>query len=207
MVLRIVLLAALGACVQAHRLDEYLQASLISLEPDSVTVELNLTPGVVVFGKVLALIDPDRDGSISPAERQTYATRVLNDISLAVDAHPRSLALVGVQFPPMEQMRDGLGTIRLLLQARFESLPRGPHELRFENRHQPEIGAFLANALLPADSISIARQSRDDRQTTINIGYSVRPSESARRVDARLLLAALLCAAALGGFLLNGRRL
>src|SRR6266436_4802787 len=111
----VALLAALAGCVQAHRLDEYLQAALISLEPDSVTVELNLTPGVAVFSKVLSLMDADGDGEISPAEQRTYSNRVVSDVSLVVDSRPQVLALTGAQFPPAEQMRAGLGTIRLVL--------------------------------------------------------------------------------------------
>jgi hypothetical protein len=60
----ITVLATLVAPAQAHRLDEYLQASLILLEPDTVGVGLNLTPGVAVFPSVVALIDVNRDGSV-----------------------------------------------------------------------------------------------------------------------------------------------
>ena len=105
-------------------------------------------------------------------------------------------------------MREGLGIIRLDLRARIEGLQPGPHELRFENRHRPGVGAYLMNALVPPRSISIARQSRDERQTRICIDYWVRSSGNERTVDGRVLLGALLCAVALAGALvrLQGRR-
>ncbi|SRR5258708_7873004 len=206
MVRLVTLLAALAVCAQAHGLDEYLQAALISLEPDSVSVELNLTPGVAVFGSVFALIDLDGDGTISSAEQRAYANRVLGDVSLILDGRPQVLTLSGIQVPPAEQMRAGFGTIRLVLGARFESLPRGPHEVHFENHHRPEIGAFLANALVPPESIAIARQSRDDRQTEISIGYSVRSSGPAPSAGAQILFAAVLCAAGARSLLVKLRR-
>ena len=201
----IAVLATLAAPAQAHRLDEYLQASLISLEPDTVRVELNLTPGVAVLASVVALIDLDRDGSFSPAEQQAYANRVLGDVSLKVDRLPRVLTVTSAQFPPIEQMQAGLGTIRMVLRARFEALQPGPHVVYFENRHQPDIGVFLANALVPRESISIARQSRDYKQTAISIDYSVSEFATTRYADSRVLFAAFLCTAALCGFFVQWR--
>jgi len=43
--------------VSGHRLDEYLQATLIGLTRDGVDVEINLTPGVAVLPAVMAVID------------------------------------------------------------------------------------------------------------------------------------------------------
>ena len=75
-------LAALGARVSAHRLDEYLQAARIAIEPDRVHLELDLTPGVSVANVVLADIDVDADRSISAAEALAYSKRVLSTVAL-----------------------------------------------------------------------------------------------------------------------------
>jgi len=206
MLRRVVLLAAFAGCLQAHRLDEYLQAALISLEPDSAAIELNLTPGVAVFNTVIGLIDTDRDGVVSPVEQTAYVNRVLADISLAIDRRAQPLRITGVQFPPVDQMREGLGTIRLTLQARFESQSPGPHHLRFENHHHLETGAFLANALLPPRSISITRQTRDERQTVLDIDYSVDSAGRSRDAATDVLYAAAVCGAVACGLLLKVRK-
>ena len=48
--------------VSAHRLDEYLQATLIAVEKDRVEVSLRLIPGVAVSSAVIASIDTNGDG-------------------------------------------------------------------------------------------------------------------------------------------------
>jgi hypothetical protein len=54
--------------LSAHRLDEYLQSTLVAIEAGDVRLQINLTPGVAVAAQVLALIDRDRDGAISRKE-------------------------------------------------------------------------------------------------------------------------------------------
>src|SRR4051812_38172931 len=87
----------------AHRLDEYLQDTSVSLHPDHVDVQVRLTPGVAVFAEVLAIIDTNGDGALSQAERQAYAERVIGDLSLRVDGKPLQLRLVGSTFPTVEE--------------------------------------------------------------------------------------------------------
>src|SRR5918911_254751 len=99
----ILLLAAAPA--SAHRLDEYLQATTMSVEKDRVQAQLRLTPGVAVFRRVLATIDTDADGVISEAEQQAYAQRVLGDLSLAIDGNHLRLQLVSATFPGIEEMK------------------------------------------------------------------------------------------------------
>ena len=39
----------------AHRDDQYLQATLVIIEPDEVRLQINLTPGIAVAEQVIAL--------------------------------------------------------------------------------------------------------------------------------------------------------
>ena len=80
----------------AHRLDEYLQATLISVEKDRIHAEIRLTPGVAVLPIVLANIDADGDGIISEAEQRAYAQRVVQDLSLSVDGDRLRVRLVSM---------------------------------------------------------------------------------------------------------------
>src|SRR5262245_56648439 len=97
----------------AHRLDEYLQASKISLDPAGLVVELDLTPGSAVADRVIARIDVNRDGELSAAERDAYAVLVIGDVVLEIDGRRARLSLVDSQFPPVGGLRDGLGVIQL----------------------------------------------------------------------------------------------
>ena len=75
---------ATPAC--AHRLDEYLQAATFAVDGNHVAVEMRLTPGVEVLGKVLAVIDTNGDGGISESEHSGYAERVRRDLLLTIDS-------------------------------------------------------------------------------------------------------------------------
>src|SRR5262249_11065045 len=115
-------LVVLGYPAFAHRLDEYLQATIISLAEKQVQLSMRLMPGVAVSGAVLAEIDANRDGAISDAEGQAFAERVVHELSLSLDGHPLRPRLVSASFPGIEDMKEGLGEIRIELTA---GLPPG----------------------------------------------------------------------------------
>jgi len=71
-------------------------------------------------------------------------------------------------FPSLEAMREGLGTIRIKLRT-----TRTGHALRFENRHLPQVSAYLVNCLAaPSDGLAVRRQERDEAQRSIEFEYS-----------------------------------
>lgn len=92
------ILLSFGTPTFAHRLDEYLRATTLSIEKDRVQAQISLTPGVAVFPIVLAKIDTDADGVISQAEQHAYAERVLRDLSLTIDGDRLRLRLVSSRF-------------------------------------------------------------------------------------------------------------
>ena len=152
----------------AHRLDEYLQATLIGVTRDGTDVEIQLTPGVRMLPVLMAVIDQDRDGRISSGEERAYVGRVAREVELRVDGVPAPLSLVESKFPTIEAMREGLGTIQVKLRT-----ARIGHELRFENRHLPQISAYLVNCLAaPSEGLVVSRQKRDETQRSIEFGYS-----------------------------------
>jgi|SRR5579862_8986427 len=160
-----------GTPAGAHRLDEYLQATLISVEKGRVSAQIRLIPGVAVFPMVLANIDADGDGIISETEQRDYAERVLRDLSLMVDGNLLQLRLASIEFPTIEQMKEGLGEIRIEFDA---NVPRGGANRRliFENHHRRRIAAYLVNCLVPHDpDIRISGQRRDDLQSFYQLDY------------------------------------
>jgi len=158
-------LAGSGA---AHRLDEYLQATLIGVTRDGTDLELRLTPGVRILPVLMALIDQDRDGRISPEEERAYVGRVVREVELRVDGVPAPLSLIESSFPTVEAMREGLGTIEIKLRT-----ARSGSDLRFENRHLPQVSVYLVNCLAdPANGLVVRRQERDEAQRSIAFEYS-----------------------------------
>jgi hypothetical protein len=152
----------------AHRLDEYLQATLIGVTRDGIDVEIQLTPGVAMLPVLMAVIDQDGDGRISAGEERAYVGRVAREVELRVDGVPAPLSLIESKFPTIEAMQEGLGTIQIKLRA-----ARSGHELRFENRHLPQVSAYLVNCLsAPSDGLLVSRQERDEAQRSIEFEYS-----------------------------------
>jgi hypothetical protein len=160
-----------SAPVFAHRLDEYLQATAISLEKNRVHAQTRLTPGVAVFDRIMDTIDTNGDRAISPREQQAYAERVLADLSLIVDGDRLKLQLISASFPTVEAMKDGLGEIHIDFAADLRH-DRPKRRLVFENRHATPISTYLVNCLVPEDSeIRIVTQNRNYEQSVYQMDY------------------------------------
>jgi hypothetical protein len=174
----LVLLAALAfpAGVFAHRLDEYLQATLVVIEADHVRLQINLTPGVEVAEAVLAQIDRDHDGAISTNEAAAYAELVRRDLSLGLDGRQPELKLTASTFPDLSEIRAGWGIIHLEYSANPGSLATGAHTLTLQNRHLTPSSVYLFNAARPSsDSVQITTQERNANQSVGRIDFTFQP--------------------------------
>ena len=165
----------------AHVLDQYLQVAQIALAPDSVRVELRLIPGVQVAEQICSLIDADGDGRITTLEEQAYARRVSQDIALAINDVNTPLTLTDTQFPTQQEMRTGLGTIRLTLTAAATLSAAGQQKILFRNNHLPALGVYLVNALVPtASEIKISGQERDPLQRELRLSFHLAATDRQR---------------------------
>jgi hypothetical protein len=165
------ILLAIGTPASAHRLDEYLQATTISVEQRRVQAQMHLTPGVAVFRKVLASIDTNADGVISAAEQRAYAKRVLRDLSLTIDGNRLRLRLVSWKFAQTAEMKAGRGDIQIEFDA---EVPRSKRNRRLilENHHQSRIAVYLVNCLVPRDpAIQVTAQHRNYQQSIYELDY------------------------------------
>ena len=161
----------LGTPAAAHRLDEYLQATTISVGKDRVEAQMRLTPGVAVFPIVIAAIDTDGDGVITETEQRDYARRIVRDLSLTIDGEPLRMRVVSFKFAAIDEMKEGRGEIQLELHA---DVARGAanRKLVFENRHHSPIAAYLVNGLVPGDpGIRLAAQNRNYEQSVYQLDY------------------------------------
>jgi hypothetical protein len=170
----LVLVALMGLALPAstHRLNEYLQATTIELDPDHLTLHLRLTPGTDVAPQVLAVLDANHDGVLSPAEQQAYALRVQHDLALALDGQSTALQLVEAAFPLRAQLAAGLGDIQLTFEASVLA-SRAPHHLTFINQHQPALAAYLVNCLLPRQpDLRVLSQTRNFTQSRYELTFT-----------------------------------
>src|SRR2546430_10154147 len=145
---RLLLLAllALPSAVFAHRDDQYLQATLVAIEPSGVRLQINLTPGVAVAEQVLAQIDRDRDGAISKNEAAVYAKLLKGDLTLRVDGRKLELKLTASEFVPPAELRTGSGTIQMEFSAISGPLAAGAHTLQPRKPDLTPNRAYLLNA-------------------------------------------------------------
>jgi hypothetical protein len=159
----------------AHRLDEYLQATRLSIDIEHVDLEIDLTAGAALASNVFAWIDTNRDGEISRAEGEVYARLMLRSVVLKIDGCPVPVTLTGTSFPQFRDMSLGVGTIRLRATAKVPSEGAGRHQVSFLNTHQPESSVYLVNALVPANPrIQLGDPRRDQAQHSLKLGYTVK---------------------------------
>ena len=173
---RILPLAAIlllaGTPALAHRLDEYLQGAIISVAKTRVDLEMTLTPGVAVFPILIADIDTDGNGSISATEQRVYVDRVLGDLSLRIDGRRLTPRLLSMEFPAIDEMKEGRGEIRIEFEA---DLPPGgsKRKLTLENHHQSRISAYQVNCLVSRDpDIRILSQNRNYTQSFYEVDFA-----------------------------------
>ena len=169
-------LLAFPSAVFAHRDDQYLQATLVAIEPSGVRLQINLTPGVAVAEQVLAQIDRDRDGAISKNEAAAYAESLKRDLTLRLDGRKLDLKLTASEFVPPAELRTGSGIIQMEFSAISGPLAAGPHRLTLENRHLTAISVYLINAAQPRfATVQITRQKRNENQSAGEIEFTSVP--------------------------------
>jgi HupE / UreJ protein len=155
----------------AHRIDEYLQATIISLEANRVQASMRLIPGVMVAPSVIAAIDSSQDGVFSESEKQAYAQRVLGDLTITIDGKSVAARLRSWSFPEPAQMLGGIGEIQIEYAV---ELPQGnsSRTLILANHHLNPDSVYLMNAVVPQDrNIHILAQKRNELQSVYELDY------------------------------------
>ena len=165
---------ALLPSLAAHRLDEYLQATVAIIEPDGIRLRINLTPGVDVADQVLAKIDLNRDAIISEKEAATYAESLRRDLVVRLDQSDAGLEVAALSFAEADELRTGRGTIQIEFAVTSTPLVVGAHTLTVGNRHLAQARVYLFNAALPKSPSSIiGRQTRSNDQRKGEIEFAV----------------------------------
>jgi hypothetical protein len=180
----LVALLAAPAGAFAHRLDEYLQATLVVIEPGEIRLEMNLTPGVAVADQVLAQIHPDNSDTIPSEKAAAYAESLRRDLTVRLDQRLLTLRPTASQFSTPAELRTGSGMIQVEFTAGTGAFEAGAHTLTIQNRHLPAIGVYLFNAGQPSffattpsklGSIEITAQKRNTNQSEGEIDFAFHP--------------------------------
>ncbi|HEY2470169.1 MAG TPA: HupE/UreJ family protein, partial [Terracidiphilus sp.] len=161
----------LGKTASAHRIDEYLQATILSVEGNRVQASMRLIPGMLVSSSVIVAIDSNRDGVFSEGEGRAYAERVIGDLSITIDGRNVRPQLISWSYPQPAQMRNGLGEIHIEYTV---DLPYGGtnRALILTNHHLNYTSVYLMNVVVPQDrNIHILAQKRNEQQSVYELDY------------------------------------
>ena len=173
-----------GKPAWAHRIDEYLQATILALEAHDVQASMRLIPGVLTAPSVIAAIDINHDGVFSASEKQAYAHIVLSALSITIDGNGVRPDLESWTFPEPAQMREGLGEIQIAYRV---VLPQGgsARALVVSNNYLPSNSVYLMNAVVPQDhNLCILAQKRNERQSRYEVDYQQRSGADKASVSA-----------------------
>lgn len=181
----------------AHQLDEYLQATLVEIDPSAIRLQINLTPGVEVADEVLVVIDRNHDDHISDEEGAAYAELLKRDLVVRLDGRAIESSVTALNTPKPSDLRTGWGILQMEFTLAPLAVTAGEHELILENRHLSSLSDYLFNAARPrSDSIRIISQNRNDTQSECEIQFAYDPITEPSQSGLVASLAVFVCATA-----------
>lgn len=165
-----------GRAAWAHRIDEYLQATILSLNADRVNGSMRLIPGVLVAPSVIAMIDSNHDGVFSESETKAYAERVVGDLSITLDGKATTAQLDAWIVPEASHLRDGLGEIQIQYHLDLQPASGARRSLVLANHHLNAGSVYLVNVEVPQDPrLHVVDQKRNPRQSVYELDYRQTP--------------------------------
>jgi len=191
----------------AHRLDEYLQATLVMIEPGEIRLDMNLTPGVAVADQLLSQMHSDSPGVITPEGAAAYTESLRRDLTVQLDRRDLHLSVAGSHFPTSDELHSGWGIIQIAFSSKIGPLHSGAHVLSIVNRHLPGISVYLLNAgqsplfdATPpkAGSIAVTAQKRNENQSIGEIDFTFQPPPASSHVRQSMIVLAILLFGSVG---------
>lgn len=156
----------------AHRIDEYLQATILSLEGTRASASMQLIPGTQVASSVIAVIDSNHDGFFSESEKRAYADRVLRDLSVTADGQTVKPQLDSWTVPDASELQDGLGEISIHYHVDLPLEGSSNRSLILENHHLNGESVYLVNVEVPEDhNFRVVDQRRNEWQSVYKLDY------------------------------------
>ena len=105
------LLALIPAGATAHPEHEVVQNAYLTLAPDQVRLQLDLSPGPQVAAAFARPLDANGNKRISQAEARAFAQIVLRQSTLVFDGAPANLTLESVTSPSYRALTSGEATL------------------------------------------------------------------------------------------------
>ena len=173
----LLLFAALTGRADAHPVDEVVQGAYLTLALGELRLELDVTPGSEVAGRVLPALDPDGDRAVSEDEAQAFAQDVLDQSTLTLDGVMAEWELVDVTVPPLGELATGNAILKIMATAARPEAP-GDRVLAYENRYEPAKSLWIANVFLQPGSDWVYRvtgQERSDDGKGLTVRYTSTP--------------------------------
>lgn len=159
----------------AHPLDEYIQATYVTVSPGTATVELKLSPGVLVVPSVLTRLDPDGDQQIADTDARAYADDLLRQVTLRVDGTALPLTINDLQVPTYQLTQAGYGTLVVRALAALPAAADGSsHELTVRNANTADNPRFQINAFVSDHTaVTLGPQQRDSEQRQLEVTFTL----------------------------------
>ncbi len=178
------LLVAVGSVLlawpaAAHPTDEVVQQLYVTPAASGLTVQLDLTPGVLVGPEFARTVDADSDGTASAAELDAHVAALRSAVTATVDGAPVDLVVTGRSYPPTELLTAAGGTISLTMTA---PLSAGVHQLALTDTYDPGIKSTVQmSVLVPPDPVPLGRIGHADqgRSMTVALNPATAPASEA----------------------------
>jgi nickel/cobalt transporter (NicO) family protein len=171
LLLCILLLPAAPAA--AHPLDVYLQATYLTVSPTALTVEMDLSPGVLVAPRIIQQLDANSDREISKMEARRYLGQVVQDAVVRVDDRSMPLTVTKVHVPPYATIQAGYGTMRVFGTTSRTAVTTGQHQVFFRNGFSDVEVTYQVNAFVAEGApITLEDQRRDATQRAATVSYT-----------------------------------
>ena len=154
----------------AHPTDEVVQQLYLTPAASGLTVQLDLTPGVLVGPQFAATVDTDGDGAASAAEVTAHVAAVRSAVTATVDGAAVDLVVTGTQYPPAELLAAAGGTVTLTMTA---PVAADTHRLTVADTYEPGIkSAVQMSVLVPPDPIPLGRIGHADGGRSMTVALN-----------------------------------
>jgi len=164
---------ATPAPADAHPLDVYLQASYVTVTSSGIDVELDLSPGTQVAGRVIDDLDTNGDRVFQEAEGLAFARRAVAVLGLSLDGTSLPVRIDDVVLPTYKATVAGYGTIKITTSSTATVTP-GHHTVSYTNGSTVTKSVFQANAFLQDGlSASVGTQERNANQSRLTFPVTI----------------------------------
>ncbi|MFF4250687.1 hypothetical protein ACFY1L_05700 [Streptomyces sp. NPDC001663] len=142
-------LALLASPAQAHPTDETVQQAYLTPTTSGLSVQLDLTPGVLVAPAFARAVDTNGDRQLSADEKTAQVELVASALRLRVNGRTVPLTVTGSAYPAYELLAAAGGTVTVELAA---VLPEGSRDVVFTDEYAPPGRTTVQMDVLVADA-------------------------------------------------------